>query len=148
MVFHAMAHEPKKYKERKNEIEIWHPVKGYYMRLIDNNAPSGYTNSEPQRASYNLLIAGDFYDVISTLAGVPEEDYNKGIKLTFGKKDVRLQKKEKETIERVVRRLEASGLNHKKFFTGINSVLEAMSLEISNRNIFIKKCKSGIGQIL
>ncbi len=94
--------------EKKNEIYIQKSNLGYSIRLTDNyyyNRDMGKIESYTYGQLNGGLDEGNFLDALNKLLEF-EELYSKGIKLKFKKSlGVEIPKEEKQTIEKLIRRL-------------------------------------------
>ena len=95
--------------EKKNEIWIGKNGRGYYIHLTNNHYYNRDTDKIENYTYSHLnegLDEGDFLDALNKLLyfGVL---YSKGIKLKFEKNSVvKIPEKEKQTIEKLIERLE------------------------------------------
>ncbi len=91
-------------KEKKNEIWIGHNGRGYFLDYTDR-----YYKFHGKIESYHkqYLQGGNFYKAINTILNIANNFCEKGIKLKFEKNPViEIPEKEKETIEKLINRLE------------------------------------------
>ena len=91
--------------EKKNEIFIRkHSITNGTAYWV-NYYPS--TDIDESKKDYNRLHEGDFYEVLSLLINTSNNFYKNGIKLEFEKNPIiKIPQKEKQTIEKLVRKLE------------------------------------------
>ncbi len=88
-------------KNQKNRIWVGRNGNGYSIHKNDRIC------SEKSRGSYCWPNSSEFYDVLDLLINTSDEFYGEGISLKFDKEPkVEIPSKEKETIEKLVKRLE------------------------------------------
>ena len=106
--------------EKENEIWIGKNGKGYFLYCKDN-----YYKNHGKTESYDKqsLQGGDFYSLAQEIIIMPDYFYEKGIKLKFEKNSVvKIPEKEKQTIEKLIERLEKNAKEIKDLKYTINRI--------------------------
>jgi len=112
-----------KYQEERNEIKISINDSKYYATFIDNNYINRDQNNRQETYPHvGVVNAGDFCDVINALANYTAGFYNNGVDLNFGEQAMPIPAKEKETIERVVKKLENISISHKTLLESVKQI--------------------------
>jgi hypothetical protein len=93
---------------KKNKIWIGRNGNGYSVHKNDRVC------SEKSISSYCWPNSTSFYDVLDLLINISDEFYEKGINLNFDKKPMtEIPFEEKDTIEKLVKKLEYSAIKNK-----------------------------------
>ena len=116
-----------KYKEERNEIKISNKGNGYWATFINNNYINKDQNNRQEDFTYFAVRGGDFCEVIKSISGFTAGFYNKGVDLNFDDSSNLIPAKEKETIEKVVKKLEEISISHKNLLSSVKKIEEIVS---------------------
>jgi len=111
-----------KYKEERNEIKISNKGNGYWATFMDNNYINKDQNNRQETYAHTVVKDGDFCDVLNSLADFTAGFYNKGVNLNFGEQYMSIPEREKETIEKVVKKLETLSVSHKVLLESVKKI--------------------------
>ena len=120
-------------KEKKNKIFIGKKNLGYFVYFTDNHYYNRNTDKIESYTYYGPnggLTEGDYCDVLNKLLGF-EELYFKGIKIKFAKHSKKIPKKEKETIKKLVNRLERLSIENRDLKYSLKMMCELSKNEKS-----------------
>ena len=108
-------------KEEKNEIWIRNNDWGSFLDYKDNNYGCG---GETKDYNKQYLLQGKkFYEIIDTILSVSDNFYDKGVELKF-EKDSIIEIPKKETIEKLIKRLEELSLKNRDLKYSLKIICE------------------------